>query len=179
MAVAEMLHSFTFEEYWALESDMGAKHELIEGQLYAMSGGSLRHATVIGRILRAVGDAADAEGCRPYASDALVKAAGDWYYPDVMVACGDPPDDRYEDSPCLLVEVGSPSTVRTDRREKRDAYLKIPTLLTYILADPDGDVWQVYQRIGGAWQSSILSVTDHLTLECPTVTLDIGAIHRR
>ena len=45
------------------------------------------------------------------------------YYPDVMVACGEEPEDPYiEDEPCLVVERLAPSSQNTDRREKLMVY---------------------------------------------------------
>ena len=63
-------------------------------------------------------DAAEGGPCRVYFSDMKLRVADDlFYYPDVLVACE--PDDTYtEDEPCLVVEVASPSTGTTDRREK-------------------------------------------------------------
>ena len=69
------------------------------------------------------------------------------YYPDVLVACGPAPDDPYvESEPCLVVEVASPGTETTDRREKLAAYKKIPSLGAYLIVAQDR------QRIERHWR---------------------------
>lgn len=47
-------HEFTFLDYLRVEEDSGLKHEFLDGDIYAMSGGSPDHAaiaTTIGRLL--------------------------------------------------------------------------------------------------------------------------------
>ena len=59
-----------------------------------------------------------------------------FYYPDVMAVCDENDmDDYIKERPCLIVEVLSRSTANTDRREKVDAYLSLPSLQSYILVD--------------------------------------------
>jgi hypothetical protein len=57
-----------------------------------------------------------------------------YYYPDVMLT-SDPADSEslYKRSPCLVVEVLSPSTEAIDRREKLIAYRNLPSLRYYLL----------------------------------------------
>jgi Uma2 family endonuclease len=58
------------------------------------------------------------------------------YYPDVMVACGKAADvELLVNAPSLIAEVTSPSTRAIDRREKLDAYLKVPSLRQYLVID--------------------------------------------
>jgi Uma2 family endonuclease len=45
--------------------------------------------------------------------------------------------DPFQDEPAVIVEVLSDSTRRTDEGEKRDAYLGIPSVTSYLLVDPD------------------------------------------
>jgi Uma2 family endonuclease len=60
------------------------------------------------------------------------------YYPDVMVACGPEGEDPLvEDDSCLVVEVVSPSTETTDRREKLAAYKRMPGLRAYLIVAQD------------------------------------------
>ena len=63
-------------------------------------------------------------------SDMKVKALGSrFYYPDVMAVCDESDADDYiKERPCLSVEVLSRATAGTDRREKVDAYLSLPSL---------------------------------------------------
>jgi Uma2 family endonuclease len=58
------------------------------------------------------------------------------YYPDAILACGKAAAvDLIIEEPSLIVEVTSPSTRATDRREKLDAYLRIPSLREYLIVE--------------------------------------------
>ncbi|MDJ0687936.1 MAG: Uma2 family endonuclease [Xenococcaceae cyanobacterium MO_188.B32] len=60
------------------------------------------------------------------------------YYPDLVVTCN--PQDRkryFLTSPCLVIEILSPSTQTTDRREKRINYQTLESLQEYVLVSQD------------------------------------------
>lgn len=84
---------------------------------------------------------------------------GPFYYPDVMVACGEEPEDPYlEDDPCLMVEVLSPKTEATDRREKLLAYRKLPSLGAYlIVAQSEASVERHFRDESGVWQTELIA----------------------
>jgi len=99
------------------------------------------------------------------------------YYPDVQVVCD--PADREADAetPCLVVEVLSPSTSLSDLREKRMAYRRLHRLAHVIVfqkerrvhppvprrkrrmvrcaARPDSTVPFTYPEIDLLWRTSI------------------------
>lgn len=151
------------EEYLELERDSEVRHEYVNGELRAMSGASRRHNRIAGKIYRRLSDIADeAEGdpCRVYMSDMKVLTPdGPFYYPDVMVACGDEPEDEYfEDAPCLLVEVVSPKTESKDRLEKLAAYRKIPTLGAYLIVEQKQRRIEIHFRDeNGKWNRAELT----------------------
>lgn len=177
MSAPETAH-LDFESWLAFEeASPTVRHELVGGNVYAVTGALRRHNLLATSILSAVRGAAMGEGCRSYVSDMKVRAGADGYYPDVMVACGEPPDDRFEDAPCLLVEVVSPSTSTVDRREKLAAYTRIPTLRTYLIAHPDTPRIEVHRRHGDTWAQSVLGPGDIVALECPTVGLAVDALY--
>ena len=120
-----------------MERDSPVRHEYVGGMVHAMTGASRRHNRISLNIARKLADAAEGTPCRVYISDMKVLTPDDLgYYPDVMVACGSAPEDEYlETDPCLIVEVLSPNTESKDRREKLVAYMKIPSLRTYLILD--------------------------------------------
>ena len=66
---------------------------------------------------------------------------GSYFYPDVVIFCGDP---QFEDNvfdtllnPILVVEVLSPSTKAYDRGEKFRHYQELASLREYILVSQD------------------------------------------
>ncbi len=80
------------------------------------------------------------------------------YYPDVMAACGAPPaDERLEDTPSLVVEVLSPSTQSTDRREKLMVYKGIASLNAYLIIDQmQRQVDRHWRDATGEWRHDVI-----------------------
>lgn len=70
-----------------------------------------------------------------------------FYYPDALVVCDPNPDaDTFHDRPVLIVEVVPESTRRIHKGEKRQRYLSIDSLQTYVLLEQDRPAARVYQR---------------------------------
>jgi Uma2 family endonuclease len=73
----------------------------------------------------------------------------------------------------VVVEVLSPSTRRIDEGEKKDAYLAIPSLTSYVLVEPDFPCVVVFQRTDERLVRRVFSETqatvlfDDLGLELP------------
>lgn len=138
------------EDYLEGETRTEIKHEYLDGEVVAMGGASAKHGLVAGAFYGALLPHARRKGCQLFIADMKVRVehAGQtyFYYPDIVLACA--PDDRetyYRRSPCLLVEVLSPSTERIDRREKLFAYETIPALREYVLVDPDKRCVEIYR----------------------------------
>ncbi len=68
-----------------------------------------------------------------------------FYYPDIIVICGE--EDQYIiKKPKIIIEVLSPSTSLTDRREKLFAYQEIESLDVYIMIEQDCMYAEIYRR---------------------------------
>ncbi len=169
----------TVEEYLAFEEASPLRHEFVDGEIYAMSGATPRHNQIAGNIFGLLWNTARGGPCRVYQNDMKLRTDDDvFYYPDVMVACGpEPEDERIEDAPCLVVEVLSPSTERTDRREKRMVYRRIVSLGAYLIVDQDRRLVYCYWREGdGGWRRATIEEEGEIPLPCPgagtVLTLD-------
>ena len=83
----------THAEYCALEREATVKHEYIAGEVFAMTGGTLEHSRLAGKITQLLLNRLDGGPCRVFTSDARVRieAADVDVYPDVSVICGPPP----------------------------------------------------------------------------------------
>jgi Uma2 family endonuclease len=132
----------TEEEYLQIERLAETKSEYHDGRMYAMSGGSPRHALLannIGAILRGQMP----PGCHTYNSDLRIKVARAevFTYADCSVICGELQyaGDRKDVvlNPILIVEVLSPSTEAYDRGKKFQLYRTIPSLREYLLIAQD------------------------------------------
>ena len=121
------------QEYLRLEREAETKNEYLDGQMVAMTGGSLRHSLIIGNLVRELGNQLQNRPCQVFPSELRVgiPSANVYTYPDVSVACGDPLlEDEYEDTllnPMLLIEVLSPTTEAYNRGKKLRWYTKAST----------------------------------------------------
>jgi Uma2 family endonuclease len=126
----------TLEEYLAFEEASTIKHEFVAGQVYAMSGVTLRHNLITLNLARRLHGPARARRCTVLVTDVKLLIGDRVYYPDGMVVCGKAAEvELIVGEPSLVVEVTSPSTRTTDRREKLDAYLKVPSLTQYLIVE--------------------------------------------
>jgi len=85
---ARRLH-YTYAEYLALEDESPVRHEYLDGEIYAMAGGSPDHAALAAAVIGALAGKLP-PACRSYTSDLRVRieATGLSTYPDVAVVCG-------------------------------------------------------------------------------------------
>ena len=84
------LPPMTFEEYLAHEVNARVKHEIRDGILVAMAGGSPEHSDVAGNVLTELMNAyREGNPCRPSGSDQMVYLPGPdtGAYPDVSAVC--------------------------------------------------------------------------------------------
>src|SRR5438105_102817 len=123
----------TFERYLSWELKQPRKHEFVNGQVFAMSGVTRRHDAIAMNVLVRLHAACRNTRCTASSSDVKVRpVANVVYYPDTSVDCGaHGGDEIIIDEPCLVVEVTSRSSARTDRGEKLDNYTKSPSLRMY------------------------------------------------
>lgn len=171
----------TVEEYLRLEARAEVRHEYVAGATFAMTGGTVRHAKIIGNVFAQLRAAAAGGPCRVLVNDVKVRAAADvFYYPDVVVACGPVADtDVYLREPCLVVEVTSPGSESTDRREKLLAYRQIATLRAYLVVDQRRRRVEVHARdaAGGAWRHEQVAGDGAVELPCPAARLALDAVY--
>jgi Uma2 family endonuclease len=131
------------DEYLRLDRAAEYKSEFLDGEIFAMSGGSLRHSLLASNWTTWMSNQLKGKGCRVFTSDARVRTAktGSYLYPDVSVVCGGP--QTHENSndilinPQLVIEVLSPSTAGYDRGKKFERYREIESLRDYLLIHAD------------------------------------------
>ena len=163
------------EDYLAFEERSPVKHEYVAGEVYKMSGVTTRHNLITLNIVGPLRHAARSRGCKVFATDVKLRAAADrFYYPDVMVACGKAADvELIIEAPSVIVEVTSPSTRATDRREKLDAYRRIPSLSVYLIVDQRRRQVLAYSReAGGEWLREEIRGDGEVPVLGTSITLD-------
>ncbi|MGH9755088.1 MAG: Uma2 family endonuclease, partial [Blastocatellia bacterium] len=149
MAYPEELMRLSVEEYLALEEKSEARHEYVAGYIFAMAGATDAHNIIAINVATTLRPHLRRSGCRVYMVDMKVRveAVDAFYYPDVMVTC-EPfvAKSIFKSKPVLLVEVLSPGTELTDRREKLSAYFKLESLMEYVLISQDEKRVEIYRR---------------------------------
>jgi Uma2 family endonuclease len=171
----------TIEDYLTLEEASSTKHEYVGGQLYALAEASDRHNRIAMSIAARLWTAAGDGPCRVYGSDMRMRIANDAvYYPDIQVVC-DPADteELYKTSPCVVVEVLSPSTESIDLREKLLAYRRLESLRAYVIVYRDElRVLRHYRDDAGAWSDLEVVGEGRVCFPCPELDLTLAEIYR-
>jgi Uma2 family endonuclease len=120
------------EAYLAFERTSQEKHELWDGEVYAMAGGSLAHNWIVANLVQHLGSALAGTDCKALPSDMRVRIpSGDRYvYPDVSIVCGRPELEGTDVllNPRTIIEVLSSSTEAFDRGQKSAGYRSIPSV---------------------------------------------------
>lgn len=172
-------HEISEEEYLKGELYSDMKHELIDGEVYAMTGVSKNHERIAGNFFARLHTHLQNSPCEPFSTDVKVKVGRNFFYPDAMVVCNDQTDNEYyTESPTILVEVLSKSTRRTDETTKRTAYQSIPTLQEFILIEQDFVDIEVCRR-SEAWLPQHYFLGDRFTLESIGINLSVEEIYHR
>ena len=178
MEAPKGFYSVCVEDYLEGEKDATIRYEYVRGEVFAMAGASDVHNTIAGKIHTVLNLAARRTGCRVYMSDVKVRAADEvFYYPDVMFVCDDGPDPYYKDKPCVIVEVISPTTLRTDVSEKRYAYEALPSLQLYLIADSRRRFVTGYYRANDGWEERYFGAGDTVPVPCADVSLTMEDIY--
>ncbi|MCB9536644.1 MAG: Uma2 family endonuclease [Myxococcales bacterium] len=148
----------TIEEYLAFEHAAEVRHEFINGEAYAMSGGTSEHAVISTNILGALFVRLRGRRCRPINSDqrVFVPATEAFFYPDISVVCGGfehaDRDPNGIVNPKVIVEVLSPSTSGHDLGIKFQHYRRLATLEAYVLVHAEDRRIEHRQRLDdGSW----------------------------
>lgn len=186
---ARVIGRMTMDEYVAFERDSLEKHELMDGEVVRMAGGSPEHNRIsfdAGRTFAEVFDSANVN-CDVYGSDQKVfitrKLA---YYPDVTFVCGEAQFDERDmlRNPAAIIEVLSPSTAAFDRGQKFEKYRTLESLQNYILIEQDRISVTHFEKIAGnlwAIVGTHTALTESLTVTLGemSVQAELSAIYRR
>ncbi|MEA5512139.1 Uma2 family endonuclease [Crocosphaera sp. UHCC 0190] len=169
MVAAKEHYYMTPEEYLEWEEKQPLKYEYMDGEVYAMTGGTLPHAELAFNFASALRNHLRVKGCKILISDAKVQVSekGPYHYPDVIVSCDerDKKAMKFLQYPCLIVEVLSPSTEGFDRGKKFRNYRKIETLKEYVLVSSEQKLIECFLiNDQGIWELYSFAENDELRL---------------
>ncbi len=118
-------HKLTVDEFLAM--DFGdRKVELVDGVIYAMTGGKRSHARVQRNLVAFLRQALRGSGCSAYTDFGVPVEERNAFYPDVAVECGQPDtglrdEEQLLKAPVVIIEVLSPTTKTFDQGTKLQA----------------------------------------------------------
>ena len=150
-------------EYLAREAKAEQKHEFHDGEVLAMSGGTLRHSRINANLVGEVRDRLKGSPCFVLDSNMRVAIAATrrYFYPDATIVCGEPRFDENDPNqttivnPRVIVETLSASTEAYDRGEKFTHYRHLESLREYVLISQDRPAVETFlRRDDGTWTFS-------------------------
>jgi Uma2 family endonuclease len=188
----EYLPRLTPEEYFAWEEQQEVKHEYFDGEVFAMTGGTVNHGRIGGRIFSLIDDhLIESDRCIALNSDVKIKiqASEKYVYPDASATCDerDRQTTQFISHPSLIVEVLSPSTVRAasafaeayDRGKKFKLYQRSIALMEYVLVSAEEIEIEVFRKNDrGKWEVTNYVAGDVVELESINLIFPIDRVYR-
>jgi len=145
-----------------------------------MAGASDRHHRISLNLIKLLDDYLEESECEAFMTDMKFKVdETTFYYPDVFVTCEENPESAfYRQNPVLIIEVLSPSTRQTDKREKLRVYPQIPTVQEYVIVEQDEIKIKIHRRQpDGRWITYFYDQSDRdEIIEFQSVGLEITLV---
>jgi Uma2 family endonuclease len=186
--VAQPSHSLpryvTVAEWRELQrSSDNVKYEYLDGQIYAMAGGTLDHGRIGINVCSILTDKLEERGspCRVYNSDVAVRLSPRHYtLPDATVTCDERDRGRVLEiqSPRVIVEVLSDSTEVRDRGEKFRRSRAHPAVQEYVLVSTKYQLVELYRRSPEGWVLSVYAPGDTVELVSLDISFPLAALYK-
>lgn len=165
-------------EFLTWAADQPGKWELIDGVPVAMSPERVSHSETKYRVTHALDGAIQKSGapCRFLIDGVLVPIdANRSYQPDALVYCGPAASGEALEvsNPIIVVEVLSPSTALRDLRDKLAGYFLVPSIMHYLIVDPDKALVIHHRRTETAIETRI-ATSGAITLDPPGLELALS-----
>ncbi|PSO89517.1 MAG: hypothetical protein BRC46_15805 [Cyanobacteria bacterium QS_6_48_18] len=172
------------QEYLEWEPTQEIRYEYIDGEIFAMTGGTKSHNRIALNLVTALDSYLLEKGCDIYIADVKVQVslAASYHYPDVVVTCNsrDQDSSQFVQYPCLIVEVLSPSTEAYDRGGKFAQYRKLESLQEYVLIQSENIGVECFRRNQqGLWVLYPYEQGDTITLESVGFSLPVETLYRQ
>ncbi|HZP80319.1 MAG TPA: Uma2 family endonuclease [Chthonomonadaceae bacterium] len=183
---SKQLPRLTPQEYLERERKAERKSEYYDGVIVAMSGASKEHNRITFNISGELYAQLKGKPCQAFVSDLRVRVpeCNCYYYPDVVVVCGEPVfEDAELDTllnPTLVIEVLSESTQAYDRGDKMECYQTLESLQAYVLVSQDKPLITIYRRQDKDWlYSPVKGLESVLTLDAIGCELRLADVYDR
>ena len=172
----------TLEEYFEQERTALDRHEYLNGEVFAMAGGTESHATISNNIAGELYTRLKGSGCKSYGSDMRIRTApsGLYSYADAVVSCGSAQVEHDTLlNPVVIAEVLSKSTESYDRGKKFELYRQIPSFREYLIVAQDRVYVEHHARESGkVWiMREYTNLEDVVNLETIGVRLRLADLY--
>lgn len=179
--IATPRQHMTPQDYLEWEERQDIKYEYVNGEVFAMTGGTIPHNDIAVNLTTALKNHLRGKGCKVSMADAkLGILEGSFHYPDVMVTC----DQRDRQAikliqyPCIIAEVLSPATEAYDRGGKFAHYRRIKTLKEYLLIDAQQISVECFRlNEKGIWELHPYTEGDEIYLTSVDFHMNIGLLY--
>jgi Uma2 family endonuclease len=164
---------------WELRQE--ARHEFVDGRVFAFAGVTIEHAAIAGALIGAMRNHLRGGPCRAYGSAIMLATSHNGRYADVVVTCDErdhAPATTVLRFPRLIAEVLSESTAAVDRGEKLDEYRSIDTCAEYVLIDSRKRWAESYRRDRSEWIASLPKSSGTLHLASVDFNIDLDELYR-
>jgi Uma2 family endonuclease len=181
LALHEADRRYTREEYrlWC-EGQPRGRYERVDGLIVAMAPERGAHLRMKGAVYRALHGAVTAAGvaCQALPDGATVEVGDSDYEPDAVVNCGPPmPDDAIAaPNPVVVVEVLSPGASAVDTGVKLADYVRVPSIVHYLIVHPTRRVVTHHRRHGASIETRII-VNGPIALDPPGIVITTDEIY--
>ena len=147
MSGAQQETRWTWDAYIAWEYRQPMRYELVDGQVYAMGGGTVEHDTIANNLRAELQIRLRGTPCRLQGPDLKVRAGTSVRYPDALIDCGPRTLGALDaQEPAAVFEVLSKSTAWIDQSLKLRDYDATPSIRIYVLISQDEARALVYRR---------------------------------
>jgi Uma2 family endonuclease len=163
------------------ERQPDARYELVDGEIVAMTGDSVRHNRTKFAAARALEDAVRAAGlpCTVFLDGVGVPINDETLrIPDVLVQCGPEPapEALVVESPLIVVEVVSPSSERDDINAKLLNYFSVGSIRHYLIIFSEKRVVLHHHRNEAGAIATHIAHDGNINLTPPGITVSVAAL---
>jgi Uma2 family endonuclease len=174
--------SMTVDEFLAWAEGQQGRYELVDGVVYAMSPESARHAEIKASVHAALLSGIRERGLPCHAlPDGMTVRTDQFtsYEPDALVYCGSKliPTAIEVPNPVIVVEVLSASTRNIDTQRKLAGYIKVSSVVHYLIIDPLKPLVVHHARGSGDTIITRIVTAGGITLDPPGLELALTDIY--
>ncbi len=168
-------------EYFTILENSNERYELVDGQIYAMAGGSRKHTRLIRQLSKLLDIHLGHGPCEVLPEFMLrINTDSDNYvYPDLLVECNEHNDVRdFATEPKLIIEVLSPSTSNYDLGKKFDMYTTFDSLQEYVVIEQNIMRVDIFRKSDN-WNATRYEKGSDVEFQSIGLTIPIAEIYDR